>query len=115
VAEVVGQIKRGDVVVIAIPGEYGKPRPAVVVQIDRLTSDFDSIVVCPITTDTSQHAVARIPIRPTASNGLRENSNVMVDKIVSMPRSKASRVIGHVDDDIMLRLEAALSIVLGLQ
>ncbi|MGH6904039.1 MAG: type II toxin-antitoxin system PemK/MazF family toxin [Geminicoccaceae bacterium] len=34
----------------ALPGDYGKPRPAVVVQSDWLNqSDCSSIVVCPMT------------------------------------------------------------------
>jgi mRNA interferase MazF len=67
-------MKRGDVVIVAIAGDYGKPRPAVVVQADRFLDDFESILVCPMTSDATPHSVARIPVPHSPQTGLLTQS-----------------------------------------
>ncbi len=42
-------MRRGDVVLVAVPGDYGKPRPAVVIQTDLANETHASFVVCPMT------------------------------------------------------------------
>ena len=41
-------MKRGDVVLVVVPGDYGKPRPAVVIQTDLVNDTHSSVVVCPV-------------------------------------------------------------------
>jgi mRNA interferase MazF len=40
-------MKRGDIVIAALRGDSGKPRPAVIIQSNRLV-DVDSVRLCPI-------------------------------------------------------------------
>ena len=89
---------RGDVVVIATRGAYtGKPRPAVVVQSDLFNPTHASITVCPITPDCIDAPLFRITVLPGARSGLLVMSQIMVDKVVSVPASSIARTIGRCD------------------
>jgi mRNA interferase MazF len=106
-------MKRGDVITVAVSGDYGKPRPAVVIQSDELPST-DSVLVCQITSvprDASKH---RLPIERLAGTGLRTGSFVMVEKIVAVKREKCGRVIGHLPRASMRALNPMLAFVMGL-
>lgn len=108
-------MKRGDVVTVAAPGDFGKPRPAVVVQADVLTAaGASSVVLCLITSHLADAPAIRIPVEPTRDNGLLLPSQIMTDKILTVPRSRIGEVIGHLDDETMLRLNRTLAFVVGL-
>ena len=88
-------MKRGAIVVVAARGAYtGKPRPALVVQSDLFNPTHASVTVCPITTDCVDAPLFRLTLPPGARTGLREVSQVMIDKIVSVPRAAISQEIG---------------------
>jgi mRNA interferase MazF len=107
-------IRRGDFVVVAVPGDYGKPRPALVVQAD-LFSALPSVTLCPLTSTLREDAdLVRLTVSPTGTNGLQQVSQVIVDKITTVPASKVNRVIGHADDAFMLRVNRALTVFLGI-
>lgn len=108
-------IYRGDLVTVAAPGDFGKPRPAVVVQADILTEmKVKSVLVCLISSYVVDTSKFRLTVEPNTGNGLRRPSQIMVDKIISMPRSRIGDVMGKLDDDTMVRLNRALAFVLGL-
>ena len=109
------EIARGAVVIVAIPGDYGKPRPSIVIESDRFIGDFDSVIICPMTMDELDHAVARIAVAPTPANGLRATSKIMVDKILAVPRAKISKVVGKLDPEILARLNSSLAALLDLR
>lgn len=104
---------RGDVVIVSIPGAYGKPRPAVIVQ-DDLHANHASIIVLPITTHLLTAPTFRLGVEPDAANGLRETSEIMVDKIVALPREKVSPPVGRLADEVMRRISVTLAAFLGL-
>ena len=77
-------MKRGDLVRVATPGNYGKPRPALVVQADQLTAEnCGSGVVCPLTTTLTGTTSFRVVAPPSAQNGLRQPSAVSVSRATS--------------------------------
>jgi len=89
---------RGDVVVVATRGAYtNKPRPAVVVQADAFNPTHASITICPVTSDVVDAPMFRVALPATRRTGLDVPSQVMVDKIVSVPRKAVARVIGRLD------------------
>ena len=99
-------MNRGDVVVAAARGAYsGKPRPAVVVQTDLLNPTHPSLILAPVTTDVRGLPGFRIPVAPSLDNGLREPSEIMVDKILAVPRDNIQRRIGALDPDIRRDLD----------
>lgn len=108
-------MRRGDLVTVAAPGDYGKPRPAVVVQADALTKgDLSSVVLCLISSSPVSAPAFRIMLEPNAANGLRERSQIMVDKILTAPRYRVGAIIGRLDDETLLRLNRTLAFVVGL-
>lgn len=106
-------MRRGDLVTVIAPGDYGKPRPAVVVQCDVLDRSA-SVVLCLLTTHCVDAPAIRITVEPAAGNGLDQRSQVMVDKIVTVARSRVGRISGRLDDEQLLRLNRTLAFVLGL-
>ncbi|MGE4487139.1 MAG: type II toxin-antitoxin system PemK/MazF family toxin, partial [Synergistaceae bacterium] len=72
-------MKRGDLVTVSLPGDYGKPRPAVIIQSDLLAR-LDSVLVCPITKTIVDASAVRVTIDPSPMNGLQHLSQIMVDK-----------------------------------
>jgi mRNA interferase MazF len=81
-------MKRGDVVIVAAAGDYGKPRPAVVVQTDAFPETHPSIVICQMTSDVVDAPDFRVTIEPNEKNGLRIRSQVMADKPVTVRRER---------------------------
>ena len=107
-------MKRGDVVTVAATGDYGKPRPAVIVQTDALPPEHGSVVVCQMTSELSDAADFRVTIEPSEKNGLRARSQVMADKPVTIRRERVGRQIGHLEHKDIARLNIALAFVIGL-
>jgi mRNA interferase MazF len=107
-------MKRGDVVTVAATGDYGKPRPAVIVQTDALPAKHASIVVCQLTSELSEAPEFRVTVEPTEGNGLRTRSQVMADKPVTIRRERIGQQVGRLDDQDIARLNVALAFVMGL-
>ncbi len=102
------EIKRGDIVICVAPGDYGKPRPAVVVQSDLFNNTHSSIVICLITTHLEDAPLFRISVPPGGATGLKEDSQVMVDKAIAVPKSKIASRAGSLSPDQMKELDGAL-------
>lgn len=108
-------MKRGAIVVVAAKGAYtGKPRPALVVQSDLFNPTHQSVTVCPITSDCIDAPLFRISLPPGERTGLKTVSQVMVDKIVSVPQSAITANIGECNDSELEAAEEALRRWLGL-
>ena len=101
-------------VTVAVAGDFGKPRPAVIVQTDALPGEHASVVVCQMTSEFSDTPDFRVTIDPTEQNGLRVQSQVMADKPVTIRRKRVGRQIGRLEDRDIARLNIALAFVMGL-
>ena len=104
---------RGDLVTVAIAGDYGKPRPALVIQSD-LFGALASVTVLPVTSDLRDAPLFRVPVAAADASGLQRPSQLMVDKIVTVPREKVGRIIGRLPDETMVAVNRALAVFLGL-
>ena len=107
-------MRRGDVVTVAAAGDYGKPRPAVIVQSDAFPETHASVVVCQMTSDLADAPDFRITLEPGDDNGLRARSQVMADKPTTVRRARIGGVIGRLDTGDLRRLNVALALVMGL-
>lgn len=107
-------MRRGDVVVVAAAGDYGKPRPAVVVQTDAFPETHPSVVICQMTSDVVNTQDFRVTIEPTEKNGLRARSQVMADKPVTVRRERVGQIVGRLTEADIRRLNIALAFVMGL-
>ena len=107
------EITRGDVVLMVVPSDLGRPRPGIVVQGDDFTG-LSTVFVCPISSDLQD----RLPLRPiievAPENGIRLRSQIMTDKLVALRRDRIRRVIGRIDAETSEQLDRALLLVLGL-
>jgi mRNA interferase MazF len=107
-------MQRGDLVTVAAARDYGKPRPAVVVQTDAFPESHASVVVCQLTSELVEAPDFRVTIDPGPENGLRLTSQVMADKPVTIRRERIGHKIGRLGSQDMARLNAALAFVMGL-
>lgn len=105
-------MKRGDLVTIVLKGDYGKPRPALVIQ-SNFFNEHPSTTVLPVTSELRQAPLFRIEVQPSAGNGLKKTSQVMVDKVQTVPTEKVDQVIGHLEDAAMVTVNRALALWLG--
>lgn len=111
--EVLG--RRGEIVIVAVPGDYGKPRPALVVQTD-LALPLASVVICLMTSaDNPGARQVRVPVAPTPHNGLRKPSFVMVDKLVSVSRSRIKAAGGRLSEGEMAEVTRCITVLLGIE
>lgn len=106
-------MRRGDLVSIALQGDYGKPRPALIVQSD-LFAEHPSVTILPVTSELRDTPLFRVLIEPTESNGLRKSSQIMVDKVQTISREKLGEVFGRVTEEDMLAVSRALAVFLGV-
>ncbi len=107
-------MRRGDVVVVAAAGDYGKPRPAVVVQTNAFPETHPSVVICQMTSDVVDAPDFRVTIEPNEENGLRIRSQVMADKPTTVRRERIGQLVGRLTDADVGRLNIALAFVMGL-
>lgn len=100
---------RGDIVIVATRGAYtSKPRPALVVQDNSFNETHASVTLCPITSDCIDAPLFRIALPPGQRTNLQASSQVMVDKIVSVPREAITRSIGQCNTAELLAVDDAL-------
>lgn len=108
------EIKRGDVVTCVIAGDFGKPRPAWVLQSDLYNPTHGSMVVLPITSHLVEAPLFSISLTLGKLNGLQQPSQIMVDKVTAVRRDRLRQRIGHLNSTLMSRVEASLMGFLNL-
>ena len=107
-------MNRGDLVVVAMSGDYGKPRPALVVQSDLFNETHASVTVMPVTSTIVNAPLFRLIVEPSPANGLRSLSQIMVDKLTTIRATRVGQAIGRLEDDTMQRVNRALALWCGL-
>ncbi|MGV6858908.1 MAG: type II toxin-antitoxin system PemK/MazF family toxin [bacterium] len=106
-------IERGSIVTVVMQGNYGKPRPAVVVQ-NSVFSAHGSITLCPLTSHLIDAPLFRVSVTPTTENGLQLDSQIMVDKIITVPAEKVGEQLGFLSTKQILEMNQALALWIGL-
>jgi mRNA interferase MazF len=106
--------RRGDIIIASASGDYGKPRPCLVVQSD-LFADLNSVTFCQMTSDLQiDEPLLRIRMEPTAENGLERPSAIAIDKIITLHRDRIAKKIGEADPATMQHVTRALAAFLHL-
>jgi len=108
-------IKRGDIILCNLSGDYGKTRPAVVVQSDIFNPTHASIVVCPITSFLIDSPLFRLEIPPDKKSGLLKKSQIMVDKIIAIKRDKICKKVGVISNKEQDHLDNAIKLWLNIE
>lgn len=107
-------MRRGDLVTVALQGEHGKPRPALVIQSDLFTQSTSTITVALLTSTPLDAPLLRVPIEPSQANGLQRRSYVMIDQIFSARTRRLGNVFGHLDDADIVAVNRALALFVGI-
>lgn len=107
-------VKRGDIVTVALQGDFGKPRPALVIQSDLFNTTHATITVLPITSEIVDAPLFRVTLDPTTANGLQKVSQIMVDKLMTVRRDRLGEAFGQLEDDTLLRVNRAMAVWLGI-
>ncbi len=107
-------MKRGDIIPVVQPGAYGKPRPALLIQSDFFLEVHPSFTILPLTSTLRGAPLFRLRVEPSEDNGLKSTSEIMVDKITTVPREKANAAFGHLEDEYLKEVERLLAVWLGI-
>lgn len=106
-------MRRGDLVTVAVSGDFGKPRPALVIQSD-LFDEAGTVTVLLVSSTLVEAPLIRVTSEPSPQNGLQKTSQIMIDKARSVKRDKLGPAIGHLEDETMLSVTRSLAVFLGL-
>ena len=102
-------LQRGLIVTVDCTGIYsGKPRPALVVQANRMLHGHPSVTICPLTSSLVDAPLVRLPVDPNPRNGLRKASQLMADKLFTVPVGIIGSVVGVLDPGQLKALDLAL-------
>lgn len=104
---------RGHLVTVSLPGDIGKPQPALVIQADQF-AETATVTVLPLSGTLVDAPLIRIPVEPSEANGLRKPSQIMVDKPMTIRRDRTGPSFGQLEDEVMLRVTRSLALFLGL-
>ena len=106
-------MKRGDLAPIVISGDFGKPRPALVIQAD-LFNQHPTVTVLLLTSALVDAPLLRVTLNSTEENGLDTVSQVMIDKTMTVKREKLGPVFGKVEAEKLQEIERCLAVFLGV-
>ena len=106
-------MRRGDLVTVALPGDFGKPRPALVIQSDPFL-ETGTVTVLLLSGTLVDAPLIRPTVLPTPENGLMKPSQIQVDKAMTVKRERIGDVIGRLDDETLLAVTRSLALFLGL-
>jgi len=106
-------MQRGDLVSVAIQGDFGKPRPALVIQ-SPLFANHTSVTVLLVTSTLVDAPLLRVTVQAAPGNGLEKTSQIMIDKAMTLKRGKIGPVLGRVNPDELTQVERGLAVFLGI-
>ncbi len=106
-------MRRGDLVTVALQGDFGKPRPALVIQSDQFP-ETHTVTVLLLSGTLIDAPLLRPTIQPSPRNGLKKPSQVQVDKVMTVKRDRIGARIGRLDDDTLVAVTRSLVLFLGL-
>ncbi|MBN1140722.1 MAG: type II toxin-antitoxin system PemK/MazF family toxin [Deltaproteobacteria bacterium] len=104
---------RGDLVTIAMQGDFGKPRPALIIQADPF-DEHATVTVLLVSSTLVEAPLFRVVILPSPENGLQKPSQIMVDKAMTVKREKLGPAFGRIDADTLVEVERCLAVFLGI-
>jgi len=106
-------MQRGDLVSVAIQGDFGKPRPALVIQSPHF-ANHTSVTVLLVTSTLVDAPLLRVTVQATPGNGLEKTSQIMIDKAMTLKRGTIGPVLGRVNPDELTQVERGLAVFLGI-
>ena len=106
--------RRGDLVTVTVQGNFGKPRPALVIQSDLFNERHPTVTLCLVSSDLREAPLFRLAVGPTPENGLKLDSQIQIDKVMTVLREKIGPSFGRLNDATMLKVNRALALFMGI-
>jgi len=106
-------MKRGEIWTLRDDGYASKARPVVIVQSDDV-NQFDSIILCLFTTFKSEHVTTRVLISANPENGLKKDSYVMTEKIITVDKRDLGERVGILNAAQLNDISSKLKIILDI-
>ena len=106
-------MRRGALVTVTLQGDYGKPGPALAIQLDFFEA-HPSVTLWPITSELRETPLFRVGIKPGTETGLRQTSQAVVDKVVTVAREKVGAVLGAPDAATIEEVERRRAVFPGI-
>lgn len=104
---------RGDLVTIAVAGDFGKPRPALIIQANQF-DEHATVTVLLLSSTLVDAPLLRVSVAPDSGNGLQKPSQVMIDKAMTIRREKIGSVFGRIDPKTLVEIDRCLAVFLGI-
>ncbi len=98
---------------LAMQGDFGKPRPALVIQSDPF-NEHATVTVLLVSSTLVDAPLFRVTVQPDKINSLQKPSQVMVDKAMTVKRDKLGETFGSASDEVMLEVGRCLAVFLGI-
>ena len=98
---------------VAMQGDHGKPRPALVIQADPF-AETATVTVLLLSGTLVDAPLMRLAVDPAPENGLQKPSQVQIDKAMTVRREKVGSVIGRLEDRQILEVNRLLAVFLGI-
>ncbi|MBA5850708.1 type II toxin-antitoxin system PemK/MazF family toxin [Clostridium sp. cel8] len=112
-------VKRGDIFYAdlspVVGSEQGGIRPVIIIQNDIGNKYSPTVIVSAI---TSQINKAKLPTHVEVSSeayGLNKDSVVLLEQIRTLDKRRLKEKIGHMTDEDMKKVDAALLVSVGIQ
>lgn len=106
-------MNRGDFVTISMQGDFGKPRPALVIQSDQF-NEHATVTVLLVSSTLVDAPLFRVTVQPDKTNNMQKPSQVMVDKAMTVKRDKLGEAFGSAGDEVMLEVGRCLAVFMGI-
>jgi len=108
-------MRRGDIVTVISSGDFGKPRPAVIIQGDSLNlAKPNSTIVALITSSLQDAPLLRLTLEPSPENGLKKLSQIQSNRIMSIRTDRIGANIGRLNGNQQVELNRLLALSIGL-
>jgi len=104
---------RGDMVTVALQGDFGKPGPALVIQSDAFTPTHETVVVLLVSSYVIDAPLFRVSIEPSEQNRLQQISQVMIDKVMTVRKERLGDVFGHLENRYVSEVNRLLAVFMG--
>ena len=86
-------------------------RPVVIISGDLLNTFAPVLICCPLTTSIKSYK-GNVILEPTAENGLKHVSEIMVYHVRSLAENRRVERVGHVPETVVKQLHQTMQILL---
>lgn len=107
-------MRRGELYLVRKPGTEDPKRQRVFVVVSRqalVDSRFSTVICAPV---YSRHDGLSTQVRIGIDQGLKQDSSIHCDELVSLPKSLLTRYVGRLDEDLIEEVDLALKTALDL-